>query len=205
MIRKRAIAVFVAFPLALATTPGCSDDNKATPQVIVTDATITHGSHTSAECHEDGPLFVNGAIGDMGNPSATPPTAATPVADGQPFGQGTVSVACSVTAAGADSFNVTASVLLSGATGGLLRIDGVFKTTGDQTGIHAQFANDQTKNTYDEGDHNCTVRYTTPFQGVAAGRVWGDITCPNANITTAQATPVVCQASAEFRFENCEQ
>src|SRR5690348_2854105 len=122
MIRKRAIALSAAFPLALATTPGCSNDNKATPQVIISDAVITHGTHTSQECHEDGPIFVNGAIGDPGNPSGTPPTAAAPVADGAAFGQGSVSVACSVTAAGADSFNVSASVLLSGATGGLIRI-----------------------------------------------------------------------------------
>ena len=198
MIRRHAIAVLVAFPLALATTPGCSSDNKATPQVIF-DGHILHGSHTSQDCHEDGPIFT---VGDFGNASATPPVPANPIPDGQPFSQGTASVACSVVASGADQFNVTASVLLSGVPGGLFRVDGVFKTTGEQTGIHAQFANNLSKNSYDELDHACTVRYSTAFQGVAAGRVWGTITCPNVENSGAQTK---CEADAEFRFENCEQ
>jgi hypothetical protein len=197
MIRRHAIALLVAIPVAVVTTPGCSSDTKATPQVVF-DGSLQHGATTN-DCREDGPLFT---IGDFGNPSGTPPTPANPIPDGQPFAQGTVSVACSVTASGADQFNVTASVLLSGVPGGLFRIDGVFKTTGDQPSIHAQFANNLSTNNYDELDHNCTVRYTTPFQGVAAGRIWGSITCPKAENQGAQTA---CEADAEFRFENCEQ
>src|SRR5262249_6598617 len=124
------------------------------------------------------------------------------IADGQDFEQGKVSVACSVTSAGNNSFNVTATVDLSGATGGLFRVDGVFSTTGDQNSIHATFSSRRTTNTYDEGDRKCVVRYTTPFEGVAAGRVWGEITCPNAVNSVAQKT---CAATATFRFENCSQ
>lgn len=198
MIRKRAIAVLVAMPLVLAATPGCSDDVKATPQVIFDSAELRHGASTN-NCVDVGPLFT---VGDFGNQSTTPVQPATPIQDGQAFSQGTAGVACSVVASGADSFSVTASVTLSGATGGLFRIDGTFTTTGDQQNIHAQFANNLTKNNYDELDHQCTVRYTTPFQGVAAGRVWGSITCPKVENSGAQTA---CEADAEFRFENCAQ
>ena len=46
------------------------------------------------------------------------------------------------------------------------------------------------------------MTYVTEFQGVAAGRVWGQLDCPNAN---RQDTGASCQALAQFRFENCTQ
>jgi hypothetical protein len=195
MFRRHAIVLLAAVPSALFMA-GCSDDQKATPQVIF-DAQIEHG--TGNDCRESGPLFT---VGDFGNQAATPPQPSQPIQDGQAWSQGAVSVSCSVTAAGADSFNVAASVELSGATGGLFRIDGVFKTTGDQGNIHALFSSRTSGNTYDQSDRGCTVRYTSQFQGVAAGRVWGEITCPKAVNSQAQTA---CQGVAEFRFENCAQ
>jgi hypothetical protein len=198
MFRRHAITVFVAVPLlatvSLTSLVGCSDDNKATPQVIF-DGSVEHG--TGNDCREDGQLF---KVGDFGNQDATPPQPAQSIPDGQAFSQGSVGVACSVTAAGADQFNVSATVTLSGATGGTFRIDGVFKTTGEQDNIHAFFSNQATVNSYDESDRKCVVQYTTPFQGVAAGRVWGQVTCPHAQNASAQTS---CQAIANFRFENC--
>ena len=55
---------------------------------------------------------------------------------------------------------------------------------------------------YEQTDHACTVRYTTSFQGVAPGRVWGEITCPKAENAGAQTS---CAATAKFRLENCTQ
>ena len=46
--------------------------------------------------------------------------------------------------------------------------------------IQIAFSSRKTTNTYDETDRKCVVRYSTPFEGVAAGRVWGEITCPDA-------------------------
>jgi hypothetical protein len=196
MFRRHAI-VLVAVPLIFVLA-GCSDDQKATPQVIF-DGHIEHGTNDSNTCRENGPLFT---VGDFGNTAATPPVPSTPIQDGQAFSQGSVSVGCSVTAAGADQFNVDATVRLTGATGGLFHVDGVFKTTGDQANIHAIFGSQLSANTYEETDKQCTVRYTNPFAGVAAGRVWGEITCPHAANDKAQTA---CQGVADFRFENCSQ
>jgi hypothetical protein len=51
-------------------------------------------------------------------------------------------------------------------------------------------------------DGGCSLVYTTNYQGVAAGRVWGEITCPKV---TNSGAGVACQAVAQFRFENCDQ
>jgi hypothetical protein len=199
MYRTRAIVLFLSVPTLALLTAGCSDDPKATPQIIF-DGHLEHG--TGNTCHQDStPLL----IGDFGNLAATPPVPSHSVKDGESAGQGTVSVSCSVTAAGSDVFNVSGSVDLSGATGGFFRIDGQFKTTGDQPNIHALFASRLTTNTYEEQDKNCTVRYTTQFQGVAAGRVWGDITCPKAVNLKVGGDQEQCEVHAQFRFENCAQ
>ena len=176
----------------------CSDDDKATPQVIF-DGTITLGSHTSTECGGDGDSF---SLGDFGNLAATPPTGSAPVKDGDTFEGAKASVACSVTSAGNETFNVSGTLDLAGSAGGVFRIDGQFKTTGQQTGIHAFFSSRKTANVYDETDRQCTVDFTTAYQGVAAGRVWGELTCPNAVNSNADRT---CAIKASFRFENCAQ
>src|SRR5262249_23736450 len=151
------------------------------------------------DCQDEGPLF---DIGDFGNQNTDPKVPSRAIKDGEPYGQGAVSVSCSVTPAGADEFNVAGSIDLSGATGGFFRIDGKFKTTGEQQGIHAKFASRRTTNQYDSLGNGCVVRYSTSFQGVAAGRVWGEIDCPKAENLGAQKA---CKGVAEFRFENCDQ
>jgi hypothetical protein len=194
MIRRtNAIVLAVAIP-GLAVLGACEDDEKATPQVVFT-GTVEGG----AECQDSGNLFT---IGEFGNTALQPPQPARPIKDGDSYQQGGVSVSCSVVPAGTNEFNVDGSVVLSGATGGTFRVDGKFKTSGEQTGIHAIFAVRRSGNTYEELDRQCTVRYTTQFQGVAAGRVWGEITCLNAQNTNAERT---CKITAQFRLENCSQ
>lgn len=196
MFRRHAFVCLLAIPPLAILAAGCEDEEKATPQIIF-DGRIERG--TDNDCQDVGPLFT---IGDFGNQNVDPKKPSQAIKDGEPFDQGRVSVSCSVTPAGADEFNVAASVDLSGATGGFFRIDGKFKTTGEQTNIHAIFASRRTTNTYDQADRGCIVRYTTPFQGVAAGRVWGEITCPRAENVKAQKQ---CEGIAQFRFENCAQ
>jgi hypothetical protein len=194
MIRRtHAIVLAVAIP-GLAAVAACDDDEKATPQVVFA-GTIEGG----AECQDSGPVFT---IGEFGNQALQPPQPSRPIKDGEAYQQGGVSVDCSVIPAGGDEFNVAGSVVLSGATGGTFRVDGKFKTSGEQTGIHAIFAVRRSGNTYEQLDRQCTVRYTTQFQGVAAGRLWGEITCLNAENTNAQRR---CKITAQFRFENCAQ
>jgi hypothetical protein len=194
MIRRTHALVLAAAVPAIAVLGACEDDEKATPQVVFA-GTIEGG----AECQDSGNLFT---IGDFGNLALQPPQPSRPIKDGEAYQQGGVAVDCSVTPAGANEFNVVASVVLSGATGGTFRVDGKFRTEGEQTGIHAIFAVRRSGNTYEEVDRQCTVRYTTQFQGVASGRVWGEITCLKAENTNAQR---VCKVTAQFRFENCAQ
>lgn len=194
--RHHAIVVSLCLPVVGLLVAGCEEEKKATPQVIF-DGRLERG--TGNNCADVGHLFT---VGDFGNQARDPKVPAAPVKDGEAHDQGVVSVSCSVTAASADEFDVAGSVVLSGATGGLFRIDGKFKATGEQTGIHAIFSSRRSGNSYEQRDRQCTVRYTTAFQGVAAGRVWGEIECPKVENPGAQTE---CEAIAQFRFENCSQ
>ena len=196
MPRRHAIVALVSLSASALFGAGCSDDEKAPSQVIF-DGTLERGAGTN--CQDVGHLFT---VGDFGNPALTPKVPSQAIKDGQAHEQGTVSVSCSVVPAGADEFDVDGSIVMSGATGGTFRIHGKFKTTGEQTGINAVFASRVSGNSYEQRDGGCTVRYTTPFQGVAGGRVWGEVVCPMAENSSAQTT---CKATAQFRFENCNQ
>ncbi len=95
-----------------------------------------------------------------------------------------------------------ASAQNSGATGGTFTINGVFSTEGTQENVRAVFyRSDYGRFTQDD----CTVTYPdaalkeTP---VAAGRVWGEISCPNLELSEQDR---ICTGKAQFRFENCNQ
>ena len=102
-------------PSETGATPGATgaDTSRAVPQAIF-DGRLEKGADD--ECPDTGPLF---AIGTFGSPSTESP--ATPIKDGESFAQGTASVTCSVTPAGSDDFDLSATVALSGATGGLFQ------------------------------------------------------------------------------------
>lgn len=193
--RNAIVGLLTASTLVLL--GACSDDDKATPQVIF-DGNITTGNHSATECTETGGF----TVGDFGNLAAQPPTGSAPVKDGDTFEGAKATVVCSVTSAGNETFNVSATLDLSGSAGGVFRVDGQFKTTGQQTGIHAFFSRRFSGNAYDETDRACTVDFTTTYQGVAAGRVWGQLNCPNAVNTAGDRT---CAITSNFRFENCAQ
>lgn len=200
MFRRRHAIVLLASMPALIALGGCKDDEKATPQIIFEGAIELGESEPGYNsCRDSGDLFT---IGDFGNPDLEPPKASNPIKDGQAWDQGVVSVSCSVKSVGTDEFDVVGSIALSGATGGFFRIDGRFKSSGEQTNIHASFNSRRSTNAYDEVDRGCIVRYGTSFQGVASGRVWGEIDCPKAKNESAQT---ICRAKAQFRFENCDQ
>lgn len=189
--RHRAIVALSLSATALLTA-GCSDDVKATSQAIFDGRLERAGG---MNCQDVGPLF---NVGEFGNPALE--TASSPIADGEPYEQGTVNVTCSVVPSGTDEFRVKGAVGLTGATGGMFHVEGTFTTTGEQEGISAVFTRRLGGNSYTAT--GCTVRYTTPSQGIAAGRVWGEILCPAAENASAQTE---CKAVAQFRFENCEQ
>lgn len=195
MLRSRHVpaAAFAAVAITVLAA-GCSDPEPATPRVTF-ESTISPGSNPPEGCPETGTWF---SIGSFGAP---PFDQVKPVDDGgkDPESGGSVAVTCSVTPA-TGGFNVRATARLTGAAGGNFTVEGFFTEQGEQANIFASFTKVGQSGAYVQKD--CVVRYTTQFQGVAAGRVWGEITCPTATAETAQRT---CQALGQFRFENCAQ
>jgi hypothetical protein len=191
--RHHAIVATLCLSTVALLSAGCADEEKATPQVIF-EAQLGHGVGTN--CRDIAEVF---KVGDFGTPALDEKP--KPIKDGETWEQGAVGIACSVIQSG-DEFLVEASLALSGATGGLFRVDGKFKAGGEQTNIHAVFTSRRSGNSYEQQDRACIVRYTTVDQGVAAGRVWGEITCPSVFNSNAETT---CEATAQFRFENCTQ
>lgn len=197
MFRAQHAIVSLVVGGAIAIVGGCSDDTKATPQVIFSGEIQTAAGK---DCRDSNPLFT---VGSFGNVNASPPQPSVPVKDGDPSGQGAASVSCSVVPSGTNQFAVTGEIVLTGATGGLFKISGTFNTTGDQTNIEVQASSRLSANSYDETDKACIVQYTEANMGVAAGRVWGTFKCPN-EVNTADPNRA-CEIDGEFRFENCGQ
>lgn len=110
-----------------------------------------------------------------------------------------VTVSCSVHANADGSFAVTATATLGGLGGGGLTVSGTFTSMGTQMNIHGVFTRGDT-GTYEEND--CTVAYDQTGMGIAAGRVWADLTCPNET-RSGESMPESCSAQAQFKFENC--
>ncbi len=193
--RKPVLVALVGLAALPVMSAGCKDE--VLPPQAVFDSRLEAAS--TGNCKHSGGLF---SVGAFANTALDPNATSSVVKDGDSFGQGTASVSCSVKAAG-DGFDVAASVALSGATGGLFRIEGKLKpnTTEDQSGVYAIFTGRLSNGNYEQKDRTCIVSFEGA-QGVAAGRVWGDIECPTAEDTTAKST---CRAVAEFRFENCDQ
>jgi hypothetical protein len=196
---RRHQALVAALVLALPAVIACSSDKKATPRVTF-ESQVGPGSH-GTDCTETGQWV---SIGSFGNPAAgtnpdnTPKEPVVPVDDGGSFLQGSASVTCSVTAEG-DGFHVSATAKLTGAGGGFFFIDGHFTPSGDQPNIQATFGSNE-RGSYTEA--KCVARYSQPLQTVAAGRVWADIECDDAELKSQLKT---CKFDGTFRFENCEQ
>lgn len=192
---KHAIVSLFALSTIGVLSAACDDETTAKPQVIFDGRTTTV---TGKDCRDN---TTNFTVGDFGNPNAKPVVPSTAVATGDAAGQGQADVSCSVTSAGPDTFTVNATVVLSGATGGLFTITGSFKTQGEQTST-VRLSGKRSANSYYDND-SCVVKYSEPQMGVAAGRVWGVVTCTNA-VNQADAGRA-CGIEAEFRFENCTQ
>jgi hypothetical protein len=148
-------------------------------------------------------------------------TAAESVHDGDNDAAGTpVHVSCSITSNADGSFQVNAIGTLGQI--GSVTVTGKFTTdrSAPQTGIRAVFQRGDFGHFEQE---DCTATYSSlgppptfsaeenQFTGVAAGRVWATIDCPNAADSTQQrmvngmAVARSCDGKAEVKFENCGQ
>lgn len=120
-----------------------------------------------------------------------------------------VSVQCMVLPAG-NGFAVSLSIVEAGASGGSVTInssggEGPVTSSGGQ-GITGKFEN--ASGVVYEGSNDCTIAFTYLGQPVpdappvAAGRIWGHISCPSA-VNSADGD--TCDAEADFLFEECQQ
>jgi hypothetical protein len=135
-------------------------------------------------------------------------------ADGSP-----VKVACSVVPASGGAFDVSLSASLASPSGGTVAIAsppgaGAVTTSGGQS-LHAVFTTVEV-GTYQETD--CTLSYTylgapvpdTP--SIAAGRIWGHLSCPHAILQGGHTAgpdggfvAEECDAEVDLLFENCAE
>ncbi len=128
------------------------------------------------------------------------------VLDGADQGGVPVKVDCAVVDNGG-SFQVDIKGEVEGTEGGVVQLSGSFSPSGKQEGVSVTFGR------ADYGAYiasDCTVSYYAAgedesqpsFRGVAAGRVWGFLSCPE--VKSAERNRA-CRANMQFRFENCAQ
>jgi hypothetical protein len=203
-LRFASAAARVSAAAAVVAAVACSNSPPALPQVYVM-ANVNPGSHPSNVC----PILgsVSGWV-TIGTTSAS-------VADGDNQNGAAVGVNCTVKSNGDGTFNVTANAALAGPNGGSFFVSGPMFAgppgTTMLSGIVGKFQRGDTGGGQPFVDTNCTVTFSGS-QGVAAGRVWGNIECPNIVDMGQQVAPITtppmyltCDGQAEFRFENCAQ
>lgn len=128
------------------------------------------------------------------------------IVDGADQGGVPVTVDCSVVDNGG-TFAVEVKGEVAGVQGGVIQISGNLSPSGVQENVSAVFRRGE----YGQfSASNCTVSYydtnedesQPSFRGVASGRVWGFLKCPE--VTNVERN-TACRASVQFRFENCAQ
>jgi hypothetical protein len=123
-----------------------------------------------------------------------------------------VSVNCTVSGNDSSGFNLFLSAAFGTgeeAPGSLIVQGHVDGTTNQQTGISGSFLDNislggitlaEAPSTGTTPDPGCTITYPNPGMGIASGRIWAHIDCPNAINGNSGRD---CDANADFRFENC--
>ena len=192
------------------------------------DAGASSGGSSGGSSSGGADAFVQAAVGSGPQSSAAmcplgPGTAAwlnvgsatagkpTTVQDGGNNGTGNVAVTCKVTPSG-NGFDIDLSIDQNGAQGASITISspagqGAVTTSGATTGITATFTSVDNGGPY--SSNNCTLTFA--YQGqpvpvsppVAAGRIWGHVSCPVAQLGGQPGKQ--CDAEADFLFEQCQQ
>lgn len=204
MVRQSSAALLL-LSLGLLAALGC-ESTPAPPQVAL-ESSLTAQSKKSDGFDQCPTLGSWLQIGEFRGPTKDETSV---VIDGEAQEDLTVSLECSVAPSGA-GFDVNVLAQLEGNEGGSVTITGNFSADGEQDNVTAVFQRAEYGNFTATG---CKVSYFAPgeattdadgkpiksFRGVAAGRVWGFLTCDAAeNVQSNKA----CKATAQFRFENC--
>lgn len=197
MVRQSS-AAFLVLAVGSVGIFAC-ESTPATPQVAL-ESTLTAQSTPSGldPCPTSGSWI---QIGEFRGPTKEETSV---IVDGQDQEGAAVSLECSVAPSGA-GFKVDVLAELAGVEGGSVRISGDFTTEGEQKNVNAVFQRGDFGQFSATG---CTVSYFArgedtsqkSFRGVAAGRVWGFLTCEAAENPQSNKA---CKATAQFRFENC--
>jgi hypothetical protein len=166
--------------------PAAPDAGDLTARQAIFEGHLEQSSDGS--CTSVGPLF---SLGDFGDPSASPPRPSSSVPDGN---GGVVGVSCIVAPASAGAFEVIGTI---NTPTGRFAINGQLTGSGEQSNVNAVVS---TSKGTSYQDRTCVLDYPSGFPGVAAGRVWGQLTCPNA-----KSTNDTCKLVAQVRLENCAQ
>ena len=165
------------------------------PSRVYLNASMTAGAAGADVCGVAEPSFLV-----IGSPAKS-------VADGETQAGVLVKVSCSVTANTDGSFQVTAGVVSGDSSVTLM---GRVTSTGTQTNVRGVFERSYFGH-FEAAD--CTVRYdANPSMGVALGRVWGTLDCPDmADASQSRMGPDggpiarSCHAVAEVKLEDCVQ
>jgi hypothetical protein len=204
MLSPRILSVLFASGALVAVAPGCSNKTAPTPQVGL--VWVVEPGANAAECPVPGEDRI--VIGS-GDPSDTP------VANGQSSNGTPVSVDCQVSGDDSSGFNLFLSASYGTSQGalGTLLIQGhvAGTTTSQQTGLSGSFLDNislggitlaEAPSTGTNADPGCTITYPNAGMGIASGRIWAHIDCPNALNGNSSKE---CDANADFRFENCSE
>jgi hypothetical protein len=201
---KRSTASLVALTLGLAACSGTaiggsSEDAGADASHVVAQAAVvwnvTPGTNSAAGCSAVDDTW------EIGNPESAP---IVTVPNGGTSNGVPVTVNC-VVAPKPDGYTVVANVQYGNdgalTVTGLVTVgaNGQAETATAMSGVF----NDNLGLVANLSQNNCTVTFTqNPNMGIAAGRIWGVIDCPQATTTTGSE---VCDGHAEFIFEGCAQ
>jgi hypothetical protein len=210
ILRLTRHAGWLALLGACATVSACSNNPAPVPQAFIA-ATVGVGPMSDSRVCNFATLQQWLEVG-TGVGSKTPDTQT----DGSNQGGAKISVACTVSASGS-GFDIDLSVTQDGTQGGSVTITspggtGAVTQSGG-TGITGVFES-ATNGRYRETD--CTIAFTYMGQPVvtqggplAAGRIWGHISCPTAQVSgqtvmvDGGTQDVQCDAEADFLFEQC--
>jgi hypothetical protein len=191
----------------VAVAAGCSS-KPATARAFV-NAALRSGTSSTGACNFSASQPIV-QVGTWDKTAALSDTNPTRVNDGTIQG-GSVSLDCSVRPTGSTfSIGLSAQVMNTQVGGGgAMTIAGsnIDPSTGGSN-VQGTFAFGGVQYT----DSNCTISYT--FNGgqislannapkIAPGRIWAHIDCPNASAQGPSGQNLVCDANADFVFENC--
>jgi hypothetical protein len=209
ILRRAHHGGWLALAGACVAQVACSNNNPPAPDAFV-QATVGVGPQSpAAVCNYSGGAqdFL-----DIGTPTGGKPTT---VQDGSSQNNTSVHVSCSITTA-ANGFDISLNATLEGLQGGSVTItspsgQGAVTTSGGTVTASFQSAE---HGLYKESDCQITFTYqgtTVPDNPpIAAGRIWGHISCPAAQAANGQGTvgpdgggAAQCDAEADFLFEQC--